>query len=128
MGGKKWEVQQLKYNNQRHGAPQFLTHCLLLRGSLLLRSSLFLWGRLLRGVLGSLLLEVRTEPVGALGLIEVSGNYHGLKRLEECGIEPFLARGHVGLHVLLDGDRGGAGAVLELGDGSDDSSFVRHVG
>jgi hypothetical protein len=28
--------------------------------------------------------------------------------------------------VLLDGDGGGASAVLELRDGGDDSCFVRH--
>jgi hypothetical protein len=29
--------------------------------------------------------------------------------------------------MLLDGDGGGAGAVLELRDGFDDSCFVRHL-
>ncbi len=30
------------------------------------------------------------------------------------------------LHVLLDGNGGGAGAVLDLRDGDNDSCFVRH--
>ena len=46
-----------------------------------------------------------------------------LQRLQEDCICPLLIT-HLSLHVLLDGDGGGTGAVLELRDGFDDSCFV----
>ena len=108
------------------------THSLLLGSSLLLRSRLLLGRGLLLGSLlglgssGGLLLEVGTELVRGLDLGEVAIGNHLLEGVQVGTVHPLLIRGEVRLHVLLDGDGGGAGAVLELSDGSDDSSFVRH--
>ena len=109
----------------------YFTYGLLLGGSLLFGCSLLGSGLLLRGLLGlagslGLLLERRTQLVRSLDLDEVSGLNTVLEGLEKSGVHPLLVGGHVGLHVLLDGDGGGAGAVLELRDGFDDSCFVRH--
>jgi len=104
----------------------------LLRRSLLLGSRLLLRrGLLRRRLLGlgggsGLLLVVGTDLVGGLDLDEVSLGNHLLQGAQEGSVEPLLVGREIGLHVLLDGDRGGAGAVLELRDGGDDSCFVRH--
>ena len=103
------------------------THSLFLRRSLLLRSCLFLrCGLLLRGLLGlgsgsGLLLVVGGELIGRLDLGEVAVGHGLLQGTQERGIHPLLIGREIGLHVLLDGDGGGAGAVLEFRDGGDDS-------
>ena len=92
------------------------------------------YGLLLRcGLLGSglflglgLLLEGGTQFVRGLDLYKVAGLNSVLEGLQESGVHPLLISGQVGLHVLFYGNGGGAGAVLELGDGFDDSCFVRH--
>ena len=94
---------------------------LLLGSSLLLRSGLLLGcSLLLSGSLGSC-----TKLVGGLYLDEFTRGNTVLQGLQEDTVEPLLVA-HVGLHMLLDGNGGGTGAVLELRDGFDDSCFVRH--
>jgi hypothetical protein len=105
------------------------TYGLLLRSRLLLGCSLFGSSLLLGSLLGlsgglGLLLEGRAQLVRSFDLDEISGRNSLLERLEESPIHPLLVGGHVGLHVLLDGNGGGAGPILELRDGFDDSCFV----
>ena len=107
-----------------------MTHGLLLGGRLLL-GGLLLGRGLLLGLLGlggsgGLLLVFRAELVGGLDLGEIPVGDGLLEGVEEHAIQPLLVFGEVGLHVLLDGNRGRAGAVLQLRDGRDDAGLVRH--
>ena len=104
------------------------THGFLLRGGLLLGRGLLLRSLRLLGLQsgGGLLFVVGAELVGGLGLREIAIGHGLLQRVQEHAVQPFLVLREVGLHVLLDGDGGGAGTVLELRDGGDDSCFVRH--
>ena len=106
---------------------------LLLSGLLLLRRCLLLRRGLLLGLLGlgggsGLLLVLGADLVRGLGLRQIAVGHGLLQGRQEGAVQPLLVLGEVGLHVLLDGDGGGAGAVLELRDGGDDSGFVRHGG
>lgn len=92
---------------------------------------LLLGSRLLDNLFGlgrrrGLLLELRRQLVAVLVLDEVTGSNSVLQRKQKGGIQPLLLRRKLTLHKLLDGDHGRPRAVLELGDGFDDSSFVRH--
>jgi len=75
---------------------------------------------------GGLLPVLGAELVRSLGLEEVAVDHGLLQGVQEDAVHPLLVSGEVGLHVLLDGNGGGAGAVLELRDGCEDSCFVRH--
>lgn len=72
---------------------------------------------------GDGLLEVGGELVGLLDLDELAGGDHVPEDLEEGAVVPGLAL-VVGLDVGLDRGTTGAGAVLELADGGDDSCLV----
>ena len=60
----------------------------------------------------------------SFGLSELAVGHGPLQRVEEHAVQPFLVFGEVGLHMLLDGDAGGAGAVIESLNGGDDARFV----
>ena len=105
----------------------FITYSFLLGRSLLLWCSLLLRRSLLGlGCLLGLILVGSAELVRSLGLDKFTIGHGLLQGFQIHAIHPLLIGWEVGLHVLLDGDGGGAGAVLELGDGFDDSCFVRH--
>ena len=53
----------------------------------------------------------------------MKGTIHEMGTFAKKHCTQFIST-HSHLHVLLDGDRGGAGAVLERRDGGDDSCFV----
>ena len=102
---------------------------LLLRSRLLFWHGLFLRSGLLRSLLGlergsGLLLVLGAELVGGLDLGEIAVGNGLLQGVQEHTVHPLFVGGEVGLHVLLDGDGGGSGAVLELRDGGEDSCFV----
>ena len=72
---------------------------------------------------GEGLLELGGELVGLLDLDELAGGDHVPEDLEEGAVGPGLAL-VVRLDVGPDRGTGGAGAVLELADGGDDSCLV----
>ena len=72
---------------------------------------------------GERLLELGGKLVGLLDLDELAGGDHVPEDLEEGAVGPGLAL-VVRLDVGLDRGTGGAGAVLELADGGDDSCLV----
>ena len=106
------------------GADFFLGAVFFLGAAFFLGSGLFLGSLLGLQGSGGLLLVLGAELVGGLHLGEVTISYGLLQGVEEDAVHPLLVSGQVGLHVLLDGDGGAAGAVLELRDGGEDSCFV----
>ena len=107
-------IQMGKRNNETITSTHsfFLGRSLPLR-SFLLGRGLFLRSRLLGFGCGSgLFLVVGAELVRALDLREIAVRHGLLQRAQEHAIQPLLIGRKIALHVLLDGNGGGAGAVL----------------
>ena len=108
-------IQMGKRNNETiTSTHSFFLGCgLLLRSRLLLGRGLFLRSRLLGlGCCSGLFLVVSAELVRALDLREIPVRHGLLQCAQEHAIQPLINGRKIALHVLLDGNGGGAGAVL----------------